>query len=79
MTGARILVVDDEPQILRFLRPALETAGYIVEQAATGQECLRLLVARMPDALLLDLGLPDLDGQEVLHRPRGFSKVPVIG
>jgi two-component system, OmpR family, KDP operon response regulator KdpE len=78
VTGARILVVDDEPQILRFLRPALETAGYTVEQAATGQECLRLLAARMPDALLLDLGLPDLDGQEVLHRLRGFSKVPVI-
>jgi two-component system, OmpR family, KDP operon response regulator KdpE len=78
VTGACILVVDDEPQILRFLRPALETAGYTVEQAATGQECLRLLAARMPDALLLDLGLPDLDGQEVLHRLRGFSKVPVI-
>jgi two-component system, OmpR family, KDP operon response regulator KdpE len=78
VTGARILVVDDEPQILRFLRPALETAGYTVEQAATGQECLRLLAARMPDALLLDLGLPDLDGQEVLHRLRGFSKMPVI-
>jgi two-component system, OmpR family, KDP operon response regulator KdpE len=78
VTGARILVVDDEPQILRFLRPALETVGYTVEQAATGQECLRLLAARMPDALLLDLGLPDLDGQEVLHRLRGFSKVPVI-
>jgi len=78
MTGARILVVDDEPQIQRFLRPALETAGYVVEPAASGQECLRLVAARAPDAVLLDLGLPDLDGQEVLLRLRAFSQVPVV-
>ncbi len=78
MTGARILVVDDEPQIQRFLRPALETAGYAVEQASSGAEALRLVTARKPDAVLLDLGLPDLDGQEVLRRLRQSSQVPVL-
>jgi two-component system, OmpR family, KDP operon response regulator KdpE len=76
--GPRILVVDDEPQIHRFLRPALEAAGYAVERAATAAEGLRLAASRAPDAILLDLGLPDLDGQEVLTRLRGFSDVPVI-
>lgn len=78
MTGALILVVDDEPQIQRFLRPALETAGYAVEQAMGGAEALRLIAARMPDAVLLDLGLPDIDGQEVLRRMRQSSQVPVV-
>jgi two-component system, OmpR family, KDP operon response regulator KdpE len=78
MTGALILVVDDEPQIQRFLRPALETAGYAVEQAMSGAEALRLVAARMPDAVLLDLGLPDIDGQEVLRRLRQSSQVPVV-
>jgi two-component system KDP operon response regulator KdpE len=77
-TGARILVIDDEPQIHRFLRPALEAAGYVVERADTAAEGLRLAASRAPDAVLLDLGLPDLDGQELLARLRGFSAVPVI-
>jgi two-component system, OmpR family, KDP operon response regulator KdpE len=78
VTGARILVVDDEPQIQRFLRPALETAGYVVEQALGGAEALRLAAARRPDAVLLDLGLPDIDGQDVLRRLRQASQVPVV-
>ena len=80
MTGqiGRILVIDDEPQMHRFLRPALEAAGYAVERADTAAEGLRLAASRAPDALLLDLGLPDLDGQQVLERLRGFSAVPVI-
>jgi len=78
MTGALILVVDDEPQIQRFLRPALETAGYAVEQAMSGADALRLVAGRMPDAVLLDLGLPDIDGQEVLRRLRQLSQVPVV-
>lgn len=78
MTGARILVVDDEPQIHRFLRPALEAAGYAVERADTAAEGLRLAASRAPDAVLLDLGLPDMDGQEALARLRAFSPVPVI-
>jgi two-component system KDP operon response regulator KdpE len=75
---ARILVIDDEPQIHRFLGPALEAAGYAVERAENATEGLRLAASRAPDLVLLDLGLPDLDGQEVLARLRGFSPVPVI-
>lgn len=79
MSGAsRILVVDDEPQIHRFLRPALEAAGYAVERADTAMEGLHLAASRAPEAVLLDLGLPDMDGQEALGRLRGFSAVPVI-
>lgn len=77
-TGARILVVDDEPQIHRFLRPALEAAGYVVERADTAAEGLRLAATRALDAVLLDLGLPDMDGQEALTRLRAFSRVPVV-
>lgn len=77
MNGS-ILVIDDEPQIHRFLKPALESAGYGVERADTGAEGLRLAASRAPDAVLLDLGLPDIDGQEVLARLRAFSAVPVI-
>lgn len=76
--GALVLVVDDEPQIHRFLRPALEAVGYRVERAGTAAEGLRLAAARAPDAVLLDLGLPDMDGQEALARLRAFSVVPVI-
>jgi two-component system KDP operon response regulator KdpE len=74
----RILVIDDEPQIHRFLRPALEAAGYAVERADTAVEGLRLAASRAPELVLLDLGLPDLDGQEALARLRRFSDVPVI-
>jgi two-component system KDP operon response regulator KdpE len=74
----RILVIDDEAQIHRFLRPALESAGYEVERAETAAEGLRLAAGRAPDAVLLDLGLPDMDGQEVLQRLRAFSEVPVL-
>ncbi len=77
-SGGRILVIDDEPQIHRFLRPALEAAGFAVIAAETAAEGLRLIAGQAPDLVLLDLGLPDLDGQEVLRRLRGFSHVPVI-
>lgn len=78
MSGERILVVDDEPQILRFLRPSLTAAGYEVTTAATAAEGLKLATALAPDAILLDLGLPDLDGKEVIQRLRAFSEVPII-
>ena len=78
MTLGRILVIDDEAQIHRFLKPALEAAGYEVERAETAAEGLRLAAGRAPDAVLLDLGLPDMDGQEALQRLRAFSAVPVL-
>jgi len=74
----RVLVVDDEAQIHRFLRPALEAVGYDVERADTAAEGLRLAAARGPDVVLLDLGLPDMDGMQALEKLRGFSEVPVI-
>jgi two-component system KDP operon response regulator KdpE len=78
MSLGRILVVDDEAQMHRFLRPALEAVGYDVERADTAAEGLRLAAARGPDVVLLDLGLPDMDGMQVLEKLRGFSEVPVI-
>ena len=80
MTAARlsVLVIDDEPQIHRFLGPALEAAGYAALRAETAREGLRLAAARGPACVLLDLGLPDMDGKDVLARLRAFSGVPVI-
>src|SRR4051812_29084108 len=77
MSG-RILVVDDEPQIQQFLRVALTAAGYDVAAAMNGAEALRLAATWAPDAIVLDLGLPDRDGKEVLADLRQFSKIPVI-
>jgi two-component system KDP operon response regulator KdpE len=78
MISGRILVVDDEPQIHRFLAPALRAAGYEPLRADSGTEALRTVAGQAPDVVLLDLGLPDMDGQEVLRRLREFSTVPVI-
>ena len=74
----RVLVVDDEPQIRRALRTSLEAHGYEVTTAGNGAEALVSAVDAAPDVLLLDLGLPDLDGTEVVRRLRAFSEVPVI-
>ena len=74
----RLRVVDDEPQIQRFLGPALAAAGYEVLRAETAAAALKLAAELTPALVLLDLGLPDLDGKEVLARLRGFSAVPVI-
>lgn len=74
----RILLVDDEPQIQRFLRPALEAAGYEVVAAATGAEALRLAATAAPALIILDLGLPDMDGKDVVGRLRAWSQIPVI-
>lgn len=78
MTSHRILVVDDEPQIQRFLRPSLSAAGYEVVLAGTGREALKLAATASPDAVVLDLGLPDMDGKEVIAGLRSWSKVPII-
>jgi two-component system, OmpR family, KDP operon response regulator KdpE len=74
----RILVVDDEASIQRFLKPALEACGYDVLSAENGRQALHLIATAAPDLIVLDLGLPDMDGKEVLTRARQFSRVPVI-
>ena len=74
----RILVVDDEPQIQRFLKPALIAAGFDVETAGTAAEAKRLAATRAPDLIVLDLGLPDGDGKTVIAAVRAFSTVPII-
>ena len=76
--GPRVLVIDDEPQIHRFLGPALEAAGYAPLRALTAAEGLRLAAERSPALVLLDLGLPDLDGQAAIPRLRGFTAVPIL-
>jgi two-component system KDP operon response regulator KdpE len=73
-----ILVVDDEPQIRRALRTSLEAHGYEVQTAGTGEEAVVAAAEDAPDLVFLDLGLPDLDGTEVIRRVRAFSEVPVI-
>lgn len=74
----RVLVVDDEPQIRRFLRTSLSAHGYTVLEAGTAQEALLRASDERPDVLVLDLGLPDLDGMEVIRRVREWSQVPII-
>lgn len=73
-----ILVVDDEPQIQRFLRPALTAAGYDVEQASTGAEAMRLAERRAPSLVILDLGLPDADGKTIITVLRRQMETPII-
>jgi two-component system, OmpR family, KDP operon response regulator KdpE len=73
-----ILVVDDEPQIRRAMRTSLEAHGFRLETAANGEEGLLKAAEIAPDLVFLDLGLPDLDGTEVISRLRSFSEVPVI-
>ena len=74
----RILVVDDEPQIHRFLGPALEAAGYVPIRAETTVEGLRLAAERSPALVLLDLGLPDMDGKLAIPKLRGFTPAPIV-
>jgi two-component system KDP operon response regulator KdpE len=74
----RVLVVDDEPQILRALRINLRVREYQVDVAATGTEALQMAARHPPDLVILDLGLPDLDGMEVIQGLRGWTKAPII-
>jgi CheY-like chemotaxis protein len=78
VTGIRVLIVDDEPQIQRVLRPALTACGYEVLEATTGRDALRIIAASAPDIAVVDLGLLDMDGKEVLREARAFSKIPII-
>lgn len=75
---ARLLLVDDEPQIVRALTPALTAAGYAVETAGSGEAALTCMAAEPCDAVILDLGLPDMDGKEVIVRLREWSEAPII-
>lgn len=76
--GPTILVIDDEIQIRRFLRISLEANGYEVIETATGQDGINGVAQRRPDLVILDLGLPDMDGLDVLRRLREWTAVPVI-
>jgi two-component system KDP operon response regulator KdpE len=75
---ARILVIDDESQIRKFLEISLRSQGYAVAESASGRDGLEQLATRGADLVVLDLGLPDMDGQEVLRELREWSHVPVI-
>lgn len=79
MTGStRVLVIDDEPAIFRFLKPALEANEYEPVSAGTAAEGLKRIATDAPDVVLLDLGLPDMDGKDVIARVRAWSGVPII-
>jgi len=74
----RILIVDDETPIRRYLRAALSGQGFAVYEAANGLEALNAVIADRPDIIILDLGLPDIDGIEVTRRLREWSQIPII-
>ncbi len=76
--AATLLIIDDEPQIRKFLRISLASQGYRILEAATGAEGLSQAALHSPDLVILDLGLPDMDGQAVLEELRAWSEVPVI-
>lgn len=74
----RVLIVDDEPAILRFLKPALEANNYEIEAVGTVKEAVQRIAAKAPDIVVLDLGLPDGDGKDVIRQVREWSKVPIV-
>lgn len=76
--ATRVLVVDDEAQIVRALTVNLQALGYTVDSAGSGEDALRVAAANRPDAVILDLGLPGVDGVEVIRGLRGWSQVPII-
>jgi two-component system KDP operon response regulator KdpE len=77
-TGPRVLVVDDEQAIRRFLQTSLTANSYAVFEATTGQEAMTGVVNHRPDVVILDLGLPDMDGLEVTKRLREWTQIPII-
>ncbi|MCC6568763.1 MAG: response regulator transcription factor [Anaerolineales bacterium] len=77
-TNQRILVVDDETPIRRYLRAALTAQGFTVHEASDGNEAIQAVLSHRPDMIILDLGLPDMDGIEVTRRLREWSQTPII-
>lgn len=75
---ARVLVVDDEPQIRRLLRASLGASGFEVIEAETGAAALKRAAADVPEIIVLDLGLPDMDGKDVIRSLREWSEIPII-
>jgi len=78
MPDKNLLIVDDEPAIRRFLRVTLTSQGYAVSEAASGQEALEKAVSARPDIIILDIGLPDIDGVEVTRLLRKWTNTPII-
>ena len=78
MDKPRVLVVDDEPQIVRFLKPGLSAGGFDVVVAETAAEAVKLAATQVPDVMVLDLGLPDKDGKDVIREIRTWSNIPII-
>jgi two-component system KDP operon response regulator KdpE len=76
--GFRVLVVDDERAIRRYLHVALNAHGYIIYEAVNGQEALSMAATERPDLIILDLGLPDIDGVEITRQIREWSQIPII-
>jgi two-component system KDP operon response regulator KdpE len=76
--GPVIILIEDEPEIRRFLRATLGSHGYRLVEAVTGQEGLQAAETRQPDLIILDLGLPDMDGLEVIRRLREWTEVPIL-
>lgn len=77
-TNQRVMVVDDEAPIRRYLRAALNAQGFSVYESASGEEALQAVLSHRPDIIILDLGLPDIDGIEVTRRLREWSQTPII-
>lgn len=76
--SAKVLVIEDEPEIRRFLRVSLQAHGYRLTEAHTGQAGLMQAASDPPDVIILDLGLPDIDGLKVIQQLRGWSHVPIV-
>lgn len=78
MKAARLLIVDDEPQIVRALRPGLGAAGYEVEAVGAAKDALGAIAARAFDVIIVDLGLPDMDGKDLIARAREWTDTPIL-
>jgi two-component system, OmpR family, KDP operon response regulator KdpE len=77
-SGAKILVIDDEPQIQKLLRVTLQAHGFEIDAASSGEEGILKTTMVRPDLIVLDLGLPDIPGMEVLHRIREWTQIPIV-